>query len=181
MPVYSFEGRKPVISKTAYIAPSAQIIGDVIIGQYCYIGHGAILRGDYGTIIVGDGSAIEEAVMIHARPDDKTDIGKNVTVGHRAMIHNATIKDNAIIGMSATISDYSVVGEWAIIGEMGLVKNSQEIPDNKIAIGVPAKVIGDVKEDHKIMWGFAKELYNDLAKRYPEGQKEISLESVLTD
>jgi len=171
--IYEFEGLIPQIAGSAYIAPSAQVIGDVRIGEECYIGHGSILRGDYGSIIIGNGSAVEEGAIIHAHPGDQTYIGEEVTVGHGAMIHNARIKDYAVIGMRATISDYSNVGEWAIIGEAGLVKNGQQIPAEKIAVGVPVKVVGDVQEKHKLMWSRGKQLYKDLARRYPAGLKLI--------
>jgi len=119
LPIYSFKDKKPRISPDAYLAPSAQIIGDVAIGRACYIGHGAILRADYGTIIIGDGTAVEEGCIIHARPNGTTLIGKEVTLGHGAMVHNAVIEDYAVIGMRSVISDYSRVGFWTIIGEMG--------------------------------------------------------------
>ena len=85
MAIYEFEGRKPHIAPTAYVAPSAQVIGDVVIGSECYVGHGAILRGDYGTIEVGDGTAVEEGVIVHARPEDKTVFGKRVTFAEQAL------------------------------------------------------------------------------------------------
>ena len=179
MSLYSFEERQPEINQGAYVSPSAIVIGEVIIGRDCYIGHGAILRGDYGTIKIGDGTAIEEGVIIHARPGDTTWIGKRVTVGHGAMIHNATIRDEAVIGMRSTVSDYSEVGEWAIVGEMALIKNSQKIPPQKIAVGVPARIAGEVTDGHRQVWNMGKEIYIDLAHRYPEGMKEISMEDAL--
>ena len=169
MPIYAFEGRRPNIAATAYVSPSAQIIGNVIIGARCYIGHGAILRGDYGSIEIGDETAVEEGVVIHARPEDWTRIGKRVTLGHGAMIHNATILDGAVIGMRAVVSDYSEVGEGAIVGEMSLVKNSQKVPARKVAVGVPVRVIGDVNEQHHAMTHWAKDLYVTLAARYLAG------------
>ena len=166
MALYQFEGRKPRVAEGAFVAESALVIGDVQIGKDAYIGHGAILRGDYGTIQVGEGTAIEEGVIVHARPDDSTLIGTHVTVGHGAMIHNAQIKDYAVIGMRATISDFSVVGEWAIIGEMGLVKNSQNVPDGVVAVGVPVKVLGKVDKKQKDFWSYGKKLYVEMAHRY---------------
>jgi carbonic anhydrase/acetyltransferase-like protein (isoleucine patch superfamily) len=133
------------------------------------VGHGAILRGDYGAIEVGDETAIEEGVIVHARPDDRTRIGSRVTLGHGAMVHNATIEDGAVIGMRAVVSDFSVVGEGAIVGEMGLVRNSQKIPPRKVAVGVPVKVISDVDERHSMMTKTAKALYVEMARRYKEG------------
>jgi carbonic anhydrase/acetyltransferase-like protein (isoleucine patch superfamily) len=166
MALYQFEGRTPKVGQGSFVAESALVIGDVQIGKDAYIGHGVILRGDYGTIIVGEGTAIEEGAIVHARPDDRTVFGRFVTVGHGAMIHNAQIKDNAVIGMRATISDYSVVGEWAIIGEMGLVKNSQHVPDRRVAVGVPVRVVSEVNEKQKEFWSYGKKLYIDMAHRY---------------
>ncbi|MBN1222847.1 MAG: gamma carbonic anhydrase family protein [Candidatus Aminicenantes bacterium] len=166
MTLYAFEERKPKIRNGAFIAESALVIGDVRIDEDAYIGHGVILRGDYGTIIVGKGTAVEEGTVVHARPDDRTVIGNHVTVGHGAMIHNACIKDYAVIGMRATISDYSVVGEWAIIGEMGLVKSKQVIPDGVVAVGVPVRVIGDVSQEQKDFWSYGKRLYVAMAGKY---------------
>ena len=166
MALYQFEERKPRIGKGTFIAESALVIGDVRIGKDSYIGHGVILRGDYGTILVGDGTAIEEGVIVHARPNDRTLFGNCVTVGHGAMIHNARIKDYAVIGMRATISDYSSVGEWTIIGEMGLVKNNQNVPDGVVAVGVPVEVIGKVDKKQKEFWGYGKKLYVEMAHRY---------------
>jgi len=176
MALYEFEGRVPRIAKTAYIAPSAQVIGDVIVGEDCYVGHGSILRGDYGTIVLGDGTAIEEGAIVHARPDGMTRFGKRVTLGHGAMVHNATIHDEAVIGMRATVSDFSEVGAGALVGEMALVKQHQKIPPGKIAVGVPARVIAEVSEKNRDMTVWAKDLYIDMARRYPTGLKPIPLE-----
>jgi carbonic anhydrase/acetyltransferase-like protein (isoleucine patch superfamily) len=166
MALYRFEEREPRVGRGSFVAESALVIGDVQIGRDAYIGHGVILRGDYGTIVVGEGTAIEEGAIVHARPDDRTVFGRFVTLGHGAMVHNAQIKDYAVIGMRATISDYSVVGEWTIIGEMGLVKNSQQVPDNCVAVGVPVRVIGEVDKKQKEFWSYGKNLYVEMAHRY---------------
>ncbi|MBC8358368.1 MAG: gamma carbonic anhydrase family protein [Candidatus Aminicenantes bacterium] len=166
MALYQFEGQKPKVDEGTFIAESALVIGDVQIGKDVYIGHGVILRGDYGTVVVGEGTAIEEGVIVHARPNDRTIFGNHVTVGHGAMIHNARIKDYAVIGMRATISDYSVVGEWTIIGEMGLVKNNQNVPDGVVAVGIPVKVMGKVDKEQKEFWSYGKKLYVEMAHRY---------------
>jgi carbonic anhydrase/acetyltransferase-like protein (isoleucine patch superfamily) len=169
MPVCAFENHRPTIAATTYIAPSAQIIGKVTIGERCYIGHGAILRGDFGSIEIGDETAIEEGVIVHSRPEERTLIGARVTVGHGAMVHNATVEDGAVIGMRAVISDYAEVGAGSIVGEMGLVKNHQKIPSGKVAVGVPVRIVGDIDERHHMMTHTAKTLYVELARRYAEG------------
>jgi carbonic anhydrase/acetyltransferase-like protein (isoleucine patch superfamily) len=169
MSIYSFEGHRPAIAATAYVSPTAQVIGNVTIGARCYVGHGAILRGDYGSIEIGDETAIEEGVIVHARPDDATRIGRRVTLGHGAMVHNATISDGAVIGMRAVVSDFAEVGAGAIVGEMCLVKNRQVIPPGKVAVGAPARIIGDVDERHDLMSRRAKDIYVELAARYLAG------------
>jgi len=166
MALYQFEDRRPQVAQGTFVAESALVIGDVRIGKDAYIGHGAILRGDYGTIHVGEGTAIEEGVIVHARPNDRTLFGNCVTVGHGAMIHNAQIRDYAVIGMRATISDFSIVGEWTIIGEMGLVKSNQSVPDGVVAVGIPVKVTGKVDKKQKEFWSYGKELYVEMAHRY---------------
>ncbi len=172
--LYEFEGKRPVIGKGCYICPSATIIGDVTLGENCYIGPGARLRGDYGTIILGAHSAVEDNVVIHARPGEKTVIGEHVTIGHASILHNCTIKDWVVIGMGAIVSDYAVVGEWAAIGEGAVVRNRQEIPEGGIAVGVPAKVISQTSEEYRKQWTEFKEIYNRLADtRYPASLKRI--------
>ena len=173
MTVLQFEDRIPTIGKDTYVAESAEVIGKVIVGNNCYIGHGARIRGDYGTIKVGDFSIIEDNCVLHARPDDECKIGEHVTIGHGAIIHNATIHDWAMIGMGAIVSDFAVVGEWGVVGEGAVVRNKQEIPAGKVAVGVPAKVIADVRDDYKELWTGYKALYAELAKRNMVGLKRV--------
>lgn len=174
MSIFKFENKKPDIGKGTFIFKSADIIGDVIIGENCYIGPGARLRGDYGSITIGNNTAIEENVVIHARPDDKTIIGSNVTIGHASIIHNATIHNWAIIGMGAIVSDWAEIGEWAVVAEGAVVKNKQKIPQRSIAVGVPSKVISEISSEYEKHWTKYKKLYSDLArKRLPTHLKEI--------
>lgn len=176
MGIYEFEGRRPSIHAEAWVAPSADIIGDVRIGPRCYVGWGAILRGDHGTIIVEEGSAIEEGVVIHTTVDFLTRIGKEVTIGHGALLHNANVDDFAVIGVRATISNYSHIGRWSIVGEMGLVIAKQDIPPEVIVVGVPGQVIGRVEEHHKKRWMEGKKRYQAFTRRNPSGLKQITRE-----
>ena len=173
MPIYEFENRRPLIDPSAWVAPTAIVIGDVRIGARCYVGHGSILRGDYGTIEIGAGTAVEEGVIVHARPDGLTVFGERVTIGHGAMIHNATIEREAVIGMRSTIADWAVVGEGAIVGEGALVKNKQKVGPWRIAVGVPAREAGPVTDEQRERWTWAKELYIGLCERYRKSFKEI--------
>jgi phenylacetic acid degradation protein len=174
MAVYRFEGRKPTLGEGTYVHPSAEVIGEVTIGAGCWIGPGARLRGDYGTILLGDGTSVEDNCVIHARPGGTTRIGNHVTVGHGCVIHNATIHDFAVIGMGSVVSDWASVGEWAVVAEGAVVRQSQEIPPERIAVGVPAKLLDkQVDEQYKRVWSSFKDTYIELARRYPEGIEEI--------
>lgn len=176
MAVYEFEGRRPKIGRNVYVHPSADVIGLVTLGDDCYVAPGARLRGDYGEIVIGRGTSIEENCVVHARPDQATRIGDYVTVGHGSIIHTATIHDYAVVGMGSIISDWAVVGEWAAIGEGAVVTQSTEIPPGKVAVGVPAKVVGDIKQEWKELWGSYKHVYVDLARRYPDGLRLVQEE-----
>ncbi len=173
MGVYEFEGRKPKLGQGTYVHRSADVIGAVTIGDNCWIGPGARLRGDYGVIVIGDATSIEDNCVIHARPDGMTRIGKHVTIGHGSVIHNATIDDYAVIGMGSVVSDWATVGEWAVVGEGAVVRQRQQIPAGSIAVGVPAKLLTkEVSEGYKAEWSDFKNIYTDLARRYPKGLKE---------
>ena len=173
MAIIQFEDRVPKIGNGSNVCDSAEVIGSVTIGENCYIGFGARIRGDYGEIIIGDGSIVEDNCVIHARPGEKCVLGRRVTVGHGSILHNCTIHDSVVIGMGAIVSDYAVVGEWAVIGEGAVVPNNKDIPEGKIAVGVPAKVIADTSEEYKKLWSSYKDLYAELAKRYPIGLKKL--------
>jgi carbonic anhydrase/acetyltransferase-like protein (isoleucine patch superfamily) len=164
--LYSFDGREPKIGKESYVSETAILIGEVIIGDNCYIGHGAILRGDYGTIKIGSGTAVEEGVIIHAPPDGTAKIGEKVTIGHGAILHGEEIGDNCVIGMGAILSMQSKVGAWSIIAEGCIVKSSQKIPGNVVAAGNPAKIVRKLRKKDENFWTWGKELYIGLAKKY---------------
>ena len=174
MSIYEFENNKPKIMKGTFIFPSADVIGNVTIGENCYIGPGARIRGDYGAIHIGNDTAIEENVVIHARPNEKTVIGNSVTIGHAAIIHNSTIHDWAVIGMGAIVSDYAEIGEWAVVAEGAVVKNKGKIPDRSIAVGIPAKIVTEINSDYQKQWTEYKKIYSDLArKRFPKSLKLV--------
>jgi len=171
---YSFDGRQPKIGKDTYISEHALVIGDVVIGDNCYIGHGAILRGDYGSIVVGPGTAVEEGVIVHAPPDETSEIGERVTIGHGAIIHSAVIGRLSVIGMGAVLSIRSKVGENTIIAEGAVVRMRQVVPSNVVAGGNPAKTIRAISAKDMEFWTYGKDLYINLAKKYLEkGMKPV--------
>ncbi len=173
MGVYEFEGRKPQIGRDTYVSETASVIGDVILGTECYVAPGAVVKGDYGSIRIGDGTSVQDNVVVHARPHEVTVIGNNVTLGHGCIVHNATIEDDAVIGMGAIVSDYAVVRNWAVVAEGAVVKARDEIPAGKVAVGVPAKVVADVSEEARHVLLEFKRTYRSLARRYPVGLKRL--------
>jgi carbonic anhydrase/acetyltransferase-like protein (isoleucine patch superfamily) len=149
------------------------VIGDVVIGRECYIGHGAVLRGDYGSIRLGPGTAIEENVTVHIKPDGLCDLGERVTVGHGAILHCNRVADYAVIGMGAILSFEVEVGEWAIVAEGSVATRGMKLNAGKIFRGSPAREVGTVKQSHRDFWTFGKQLYVDLASRYPRDFERI--------
>lgn len=150
----------------SYVSETAQVIGDVVIGDSCYVGHGAIIRGDYGRVEIGEGTAVEEGAIIHCPPGSTQFIGRHVTLGHGAILHGSMIGDYTVVGMGAILSILSKTGEWTIVAEGAVVKANQDVPAHKVAAGNPAAVIRDVREADKELWMFAKQVYVDLALRY---------------
>lgn len=168
--INTFEGKTPQIGEGTYVHPSADVFGDVQLGKGCWVGPGARIRGDYGRIVIGDCTAVEDNVVIHARPNEQTTIGDWVTLGHACIVHNATIREWAVIGMGAIVSDWSDIGVWSVVGEGAVVRQRQEIAAERIAVGVPAKMLEKtVTDDYKREWKHWKEVYVDLARRYPAG------------
>ena len=164
---FRFDGRQPVVGTSdTYVSETAQLIGDVRIGDRCYIGHGAILRGDYGTIEIGDDSTVEEGAVIHAPPDDSCSIGRGVTIGHGAIVHSKRIGDYAGVGMGAILSIRSEIGNRSIVAEGAVVKREQKIPESVIVGGNPAKKIRDVSEREEEFWAYTRRIYRDLARKY---------------
>jgi carbonic anhydrase/acetyltransferase-like protein (isoleucine patch superfamily) len=164
--LYRFDGNEPSVGKDSYVSDLARVIGDVVIGDKCYIGHGAILRGDYGTIEIGSGTAVEEGTIIHAPPGDVNHIEQQVTIGHGAIVHSRHVGRNAVIGMGAVISLWSEIGEWAIVAEGSIVKLKQVIPSEVVVAGNPAKMVRELTEKDQAFWRGGKQLYIDLAKKY---------------
>src|SRR5579872_5169856 len=139
MAIYKFEDRTPKVSAVSFVNETASVIGDVIVGEQCFIGAGAVLRGDYGSIRIGDRTSIQENCVLHARSGESCTVGNDVQVGHGSILHNCEIRDYAVVGLGSRICDYATVGVWAIIGEGAVVTSRSVIPDGKVAVGMPAK------------------------------------------
>lgn len=149
--IYEFNGYKPVIHESAYVHPQAAVTGNVIIGKDVYIGPGAALRGDWGEIIISDGCNVQENCTIHMFPGTTVRLHESAHVGHGAIIHGATLMENCLIGMNAVIMDNAIIGKESIVGALAFVPDGFEVPERKIAVGNPIKVLKDVS-DEMIAW-----------------------------
>ncbi|XUY28053.1 gamma carbonic anhydrase family protein [Agrobacterium sp. rho-8.1] len=148
MPLYRLGDRVPQTPAPDryWVAPDANVIGSVTIGDDVGIWFGATLRGDNEPITVGRGSNIQEGVMVHADPGFPATIGENCTIGHHAIIHGCTIGDNSLVGMGATVLNGAKIGKNCLIGANALVTEGKEFPDNSLIVGSPARAIRTLDE-----------------------------------
>jgi len=142
MVIRDFKGIKPEIGENVFISETASIIGDVKIGKNCSIWYNAVLRGDGESIVIGDNTNIQDGVVLHG--DYITKIGNNVTVGHKALVHGATIGDNTLIGMGAIVLDNAIIGANSIVAAGSVVTSGKKFPDGVLLMGIPAKVVREL-------------------------------------
>lgn len=179
MTFYKFEGKTPYVADSCYIDDTAVIIGDVEIGKNCFIGPGAKIKGDYGRIIIGEGSSIQDNCVIHVRPEYETDIGECVTVGHGAILHGAKVGDYTVVGMGAIIPDFTEVGDYCVLAEGTVIASGSKIPPRSIVMGVPGKVRAKVDEEMEEYCRANAEFYQDFAQRCLKSLREIPSEEVI--
>ncbi|HEX9894774.1 MAG TPA: transferase hexapeptide repeat family protein [Gemmatimonadales bacterium] len=145
--IYQFDGITPVVHPSAFVHPQAAVTGNVVIGPDCYIGPGAALRGDWGGIILEDGCNVQENCTIHMFPGVTVVLEAGAHLGHGAVVHGARIGRNALVGMNAVVMDRAVVGPGSIVGALSFVPEGMEIPERKVAVGNPARIVKDVSEE----------------------------------
>jgi len=173
MPAYEFEGVRPVVDSTAFVHPTASLIGDVIIGPGCLVGPGASLRGDIGRLIMEEGSNVQDNCTVHCFPGKDVVIERDGHIGHGAVLHGCTIKRNGMVGMNAVVMDDAVVGEDAFVAAMAFVKAGTVIPPRMLFGGVPAKAMRELS-DQEIQWkSEGTGHYQHLARRYLATYKEV--------
>lgn len=171
--IYSFKGYIPVIHESSFVHPLAAVTGNVIIGENCYIGPGAAIRGDWGQIILEDGVNVQENCTVHMFPGKSIVLKESAHVGHGAIIHGANLGRNCLIGMNSVIMDDATIGEESIVGAMAFVKAETVIPRRSLVVGNPAKVIKQVSDD-MIAWKTkGTQLYQQLPKDCFETLKEV--------
>lgn len=171
--IYSFNGFIPVIDESSFIHPQAAVTGRVIIGKNCYIGPGAAIRGDWGRIIIEDGSNVQENCTIHMFPGVTVWLKENAHIGHGAIIHGSTIGKNCLVGMNSVVMDNVELGDECIVGALSFIKEGEKIPPRSLLAGNPAKIIKQVS-DEMIAWKTkGTELYQTLPKEMRQHSKLV--------
>lgn len=172
--LYEFEGKRPVIGQTSFVHPQAVLIGDVILGEECYVGAGAILRSDYGQVVIGNGCNIQENCVVHSQPDSPAVIGDNVLVGHTAIVHGpCELKEGCVVGMGAIVSIGCTLEADSMLAAGSILPPGRTIPARKLAVGNPARVARDVDEQTAAINRIAVQFYRELAGRCLRGLKLI--------
>lgn len=172
--VYAIDGIVPVVDPSAFVHPSAVLIGDVIVGPDCYVGPCASLRGDFGRLILERGANLQDTCVMHGFPGTDTVVEEDGHVGHGAVLHGCRIGRNALVGMNAVIMDGAVVGESAIVAACAFVKAGAEIPARSLAAGMPARVVRQLS-DEEIGWkSDGTRTYHELARRCLATMEETS-------
>ncbi len=171
MPIYAIDDRVPDIDPAAYVSPEATVIGAVRLGPRSSVWPGAVLRGDYGTIVVGEATSIQDGAIIHATEELDTIIGDWVVVGHLAHIEGARIANRALIGVGSVVLHRAVVGEGATVGAGAVVTNDLEVPPAALAVGVPATIKPDRSRADLIE--LSAKVYVDNGARFKTGLRRI--------
>lgn len=169
--ITNYKDKNPKISKTAFVADSADIIGDVEIGDYSSIWFNATIRGDQNKITIGNRTSIQDNVVIHVDHVNEVQIGDNVTVGHGAVLHGCRIENNVIIGMNSTVLNGAEIGKNSIVGANALVPEGKKFPERSLIIGVPGKVKRELEEVEIEAISRNAEEYVELTKEYREKSK----------
>ncbi|CAN7265218.1 phenylacetic acid degradation protein PaaY [Variovorax paradoxus] len=174
MPSYSIDGVIPVVDPTAYVHPSAVLIGDVIVGPGCYVGPCASLRGDFGRIVLQEGSNVQDHCCIHGFPDQDTVVEVNGHIGHGAILHSCIVRRDALVGMNAVVMDEAEIGEQAIVAACAFVPAGMKVPARSLVAGIPAKVKKMLSEE-EIAWKLeGTQTYQALTVRSLASLREVA-------
>lgn len=174
MPLYSFEGRVPRIHVDAFVAPTAQLIGDVTVEAGASIWFNAVLRADYAPIVIRAGANVQDNSVLHAPPGIPVDVGPGATIAHGTVVHGAHIGANAVIANNATVLDGVIVGARSLVAAHALVVAGTAIPDDVVVAGAPAEIRGPVAGTGAERWvRDSATIYQELAQRYRSGLREV--------
>jgi phenylacetic acid degradation protein len=166
MPAYEFEGVRPVVDPTAFVHPTAVLIGDVIVGPGCLVGPGASLRGDLGRLVLRRGSNVQDNCVLHSFPGRDVLVEEEGHVGHGAVLHGCTVGPNALVGMNAVVMDEATIGADSFVAAMAFVPAGTQVPPRTLVGGIPARVIRELR-DEEIAWKRrGTGVYQHLARRH---------------
>jgi carbonic anhydrase/acetyltransferase-like protein (isoleucine patch superfamily) len=174
MPLFSFEGRAPKISPAAWIAPTATLVGDVTVEDDASVWYGAVLRADFGPVVVRRGANVQDGSVLHGGAAPVTEVGEGATIGHLCVVHGAFIGTEALIGNGATVLDGAVIGDHALVAAGATVAPGMSVPAGMLAAGTPARVIREVTGSAKEWVDSNPEIYRQLARRHLAGVRIIS-------
>ncbi|WP_433061748.1 hypothetical protein [Dactylosporangium sp. CS-033363] len=174
MPAYSIEGVIPVVHPDAYVHPTAVLIGDVHVGAGCYVGPLASLRGDFGRIVMLDGSNLQDSCVFHTFPGTEAVLGRHGHVGHGAILHGCTIGDGVLVGMNAVVMDGAEVGAEAFVGAHAFVKAGFAVPPRTLAAGSPARVVRELTAQELAWKANGTRVYRELAARSRASLRECA-------
>jgi len=172
MPAYRLEGFTPVVDPSAFVHPQAVLIGDVIVGARCYVGPGASLRGDFGRILVGAGSNVQDGCIMHAFPSKDAVLEEDAHIGHGAVLHGCTIRRGALIGIGAIVMDDVIVEEEAFVGAASFVRAGFIVPRRTLVTGVPARVVRELRAEELEWKAIGTREYQELTVRCLAGLAE---------
>lgn len=174
MAIYELDGVAPQLGNDVWVAESAQVIGNVVLGDNASVWFGAVLRGDTETLTIGRNSNVQDLSVLHADIGCPLTIGDNVTIGHQVMLHGCTIGDNALIGIQAVVLNNAKIGRNCIVGAGSVVTEGKEFPDNSLIIGAPAKAVRTLDDAAAARLRQSAEHYVDNARRFAKGLKKIA-------
>ena len=173
MPIYRLGDLVPEIHPEAFVHPEAVVIGDVTIGSEATVWPQAVLRGDYGRIVIGERSSVQDGTVIHAGPHFPTLVGSGCVIGHLAHLEGCTMEDESLVGSGSVVLHWAVVGTGATVGANAVVPNRMEVPPGALAVGVPAQIRPD-KSNRRLIQLSARE-YVDNGHRYRETLERLDL------
>ena len=173
MPLFAFEGREPDVSPAAWIAPTATLVGDVRVEAEASIWYGAVLRADFGPILVRRGANVQDGSVLHGGADPVTEVGVGATIGHLCVVHGAVIGTEALVGNGATVLDGARVGRRAMVAAGAIVPPGLVVPDGMLAVGVPARVAGDVAGRAGQWVETNPAVYRELARRHAASVRPV--------
>ena len=181
MPAYAIDGIIPVVDPAAFVHPTAVLIGDVIVGARCYVGAHAVLRGDFGRLILEPGSNLQDTCVMHSFPECDTVVEQDGHIGHGAILHGCRIGRNAMVGMNAVVMDNAVVGHESIVAALAFVKANMQIPPRSLVAGVPGRIIRQVTEQ-ELQWKTqGTSVYHALTQRSLATLREVTPLSALEE